>query len=99
MMKKLLFVALAIVLAFSISSLAFAQEKMEGKKEAKHELKSVSCDPTCGFMVRSHDEKELTSIVINHAKAAHDKDLTDKDVKGMMKPVKKMEKKMEEKKG
>jgi len=50
-------------------------------------LKSVACDPSCGFMVQSHNEKELISMVKMHAKKMHNKVLTDKDVKAMMKTV------------
>ncbi len=50
-------------------------------------LKSVSCDPACGFKVQSHDEQELTDIVIAHAKKAHNADITAKDVKAKMKTV------------
>jgi predicted small metal-binding protein len=48
-------------------------------------LKEVTCDPSCGFMVRSHDEKELTEIVKSHAKNAHNMSITDNDVKAKMK--------------
>jgi predicted small metal-binding protein len=48
-------------------------------------LKKVECDPKCGFMVRSHDEKEIVEIAIDHAKKFHDMAITVKDVKGMMK--------------
>jgi predicted small metal-binding protein len=95
MLKKTLGAMLVVILALSIMSVASAQEKKTmGKKTEKTEmaLKSVSCDPACGFMVQSHDEKELTSIVIAHAKSAHHKDLTADDVKGMMKSA--SEKKM-----
>ena len=57
----------------------------QGVAGEEHVLKSVSCDPVCGFMVRSHDEKELNAIVIEHAKTRHDKIMTEKDVKGIMK--------------
>jgi len=90
MLIRLLGVMLVVVFALSISSVAFAQEKKEmGKKMEKGEmaLKSVSCDPACGFKVQSHDGKEITAIVIAHAKNAHNKDLTTNDVEGMMKTV------------
>lgn len=48
-------------------------------------LKQVSCDPECGFMIRSHDEKELTNIVKMHTKNAHNMNITDKDVQDRMK--------------
>lgn len=33
-------------------------------------LKSIECDPKCGFMIRSHDEKEVINIAKEHAKKA-----------------------------
>jgi predicted small metal-binding protein len=79
-------------------SAAGAQDKAGKPAEAKPVLKSVSCAPDCGFMVRSHDEKELTAIVTEHAKKAHNKMITEKEVKAMMKteadlPAKPQEKK------
>jgi predicted small metal-binding protein len=96
MMKRLMIPVLLVLFAFTVSSVAVAQEaKKEGaKKTEKQVLKQVTCDPSCGFMVRSHDEKELAQIVIAHAKNAHNKDLTETDVKAIMKTVK-----MEKKKG
>ena len=87
-----------LILALFLSFSALAQEKTappEAKKTDKMEmskpeakmgpLKSVTCDPACGFMVRSHSEKELISMVKMHAKKMHNKTVTDKDVKEMMK--------------
>jgi len=48
-------------------------------------LKKVECDPKCGFMVRSHDEKEIIEIVIQHAEKSHSMTITEKDIKAMMK--------------
>lgn len=45
-------------------------------------LKKIECDPTCGFMVKSHDEKELIDIVTRHAKESHNMTISEKDVKG-----------------
>jgi predicted small metal-binding protein len=50
-------------------------------------LKQIECDPKCGFLVRSHDEKELITIGIEHAKKAHNMTVSEKDAKGMMKPA------------
>ena len=58
-----------------------------GKEMAMGPLKSVTCDPSCGFMVQSHNEKELIAMVKMHAKKMHNKVLSDKDVKSMMKTV------------
>ena len=95
MFKQFFAAAFLILFSFALVTLGFAQESKTSKahKEAKHlmkqvELKSVSCDPTCGFKVRSHDEKELISIVKTHAKNVHNMDLTDKQVKEMMKTEK-----------
>jgi predicted small metal-binding protein len=96
MMKKLFVPVLLALFAFSAISVAQEMKKEEGKKEAKHELKSVTCDPACGFMVRSHDEAELTAIVKEHAKKAHNMEMTDEQVKEKMK-TEKMKKKMEKK--
>jgi len=49
------------------------------------ELKSISCDPVCGFMVRSHDERELIDIAKAHAKKAHKMNTSDKELKAMVK--------------
>jgi len=57
------------------------------KEMAMGPLKSVACDPSCGFMVQSHNENELISMVKMHAKKMHNKVLSDKDVKAMMKTV------------
>ena len=85
MLHKLIAGALVAVLAFACTTATFAQDvKKEMKKEAGS-LKSVSCDPSCGFMVRSHDEKEIVSVVKAHAKKVHKMNMTDKQVMDMMK--------------
>jgi predicted small metal-binding protein len=48
-------------------------------------LKKIECDPKCGFMVRSHDEKELVEIATEHAKKFHNMTLPEKDIKAMIK--------------
>jgi len=47
-------------------------------------LKKIECDPKCGFMVRSHDEREVINIAMEHAKKSHGMDVTEKDAKGML---------------
>jgi predicted small metal-binding protein len=51
----------------------------------EEKLKKIECDPKCGFLVQSHDEKEIVEIALQHAKKAHKMNITEKDVKGMMK--------------
>jgi len=48
-------------------------------------LKKIECDPKCGFSVRSHDEKEVVEIALQHAKKAHKMAITEKELRGMMK--------------
>lgn len=48
-------------------------------------LKKVECDPKCGFLVQSHDEKEIVEIAVQHAKKSHNMKITEKDVKEMVK--------------
>jgi predicted small metal-binding protein len=49
-------------------------------------LKKIECDPKCGFMVTSHDEKEIIEIATQHAKKFHNLTaITEKDIRGMMK--------------
>ncbi|MGB4780537.1 DUF1059 domain-containing protein [Candidatus Methylomirabilis sp.] len=111
------FFAVTLVFAFSTSMFAQDTPDMKAKKEemkqmgqekmkkmdemGKSGLQSVSCDTVCGFRVTSHDEAELTGMVKMHAKTHHQKEMSDADVKAMMKPVRMREGmmyKMEEKK-
>jgi predicted small metal-binding protein len=48
-------------------------------------LKKIECDPKCGFAIQSHDEKEVIEVASQHAKKAHNMNMTEKEVKGMMK--------------
>lgn len=48
-------------------------------------LKMAECDPKCGFMVRSHDEKEIIDMVKQHAQKVHNMSVSDKDAASMMK--------------
>lgn len=47
-------------------------------------FKKISCDPSCGFEVKSRDEGELITIVKQHAKKFHDMDISDTDVRKRM---------------
>ena len=48
-------------------------------------LEKIECDPRCGFMVRSHDEKELIDLTKLHVKMQHNKEVTDDSLRGMIK--------------
>jgi predicted small metal-binding protein len=47
-------------------------------------LKSIECDPDCGFKVRSHDEKEVLNMAKSHVSHMHNKDVTDSELRKMM---------------
>ena len=47
----------------------------------------VSCEPECGFMVQTHDKKELVGIVKAHVKNMHKKNISEADVMKMAKTV------------
>lgn len=34
-------------------------------------LKQIVCEPECGFMVRSHDSKEVMNLTKQHVNHAH----------------------------
>lgn len=48
-------------------------------------LKQIECDPKCGFMIRSHDEKEIIEVAKEHAKKSHKMKVTEKEIRAMMK--------------
>jgi predicted small metal-binding protein len=47
-------------------------------------LKKLECDPKCGFLVRSHDEKEVLRIALEHAKKFHNMTMTEKEAREML---------------
>lgn len=54
---------------------------------ANKKMAEIDCSPECGFMVRSHDEKEAIQIAKQHAKEIHHENHTDDDMKKYMKMV------------
>lgn len=86
MKMKSLAVVSAISIAVAFSGPAFAADKAAGKSDkAKDTTYSVTCDSPCDFTVKSHDKKEVVSVVKHHAKTHHDMDMADKDVEAMVK--------------
>lgn len=53
----------------------------------KQKLMRISCDPVCGFMIQSHNEKEVVDFGKSHVKNVHKMKVSDSDVKAMMKSV------------
>jgi len=48
-------------------------------------MASIECDPSCGFMVRSHNEREVVDFTKSHVKKAHKKKASDAELKKMIK--------------
>ena len=96
-MKQTILIALFAVAILGMFVVpVFAQEKgekppkQEGKEMTKEPmkvegLKMAACDPACGFRVVSHDESEIVSMLKEHARKHHDKNLTDKEAQAMIK--------------
>ncbi len=95
MARSISTVLFSLLLALTFSTLTFAQEKQEMKADPKADMAktskpkgpmySLTCDDACGFSVRSHDEKEAMSIMKTHAKHAHKMEMSEKQLKDMMK--------------
>ena len=51
----------------------------------KKNLMEVSCDPECGFSIRSHNKNEIVKFVKEHAKNAHNKHVGEEEIKSMIK--------------
>ena len=43
-------------------------------------LEQIACDPGCGFLVRSHDRKELISLTKTHVTKQHGQKVADDDL-------------------
>ncbi|MBI4895603.1 MAG: DUF1059 domain-containing protein [Candidatus Aenigmarchaeota archaeon] len=51
-------------------------------------MKSIECNPDCGFMIRSHEQEEVLSVAKIHAKIQHRLNPTFNELKKMMKSIK-----------
>ena len=51
------------------------------------QMKKIECPAQCNFSVKSHDEKELVAIAIQHAKKSHNMTISEQEVKKMVKPA------------
>jgi predicted small metal-binding protein len=63
----------------------------KGREEVKimeKKLKSITCDPMCGFLVRSHDEEELIEMALAHGNKKHpEMKMTKDQIRSMIKPA------------
>lgn len=95
MVKQLSVLAMLLLLAVVFTTPSFSQGagKMEGKNahkmESKEEMgamKSFSCDDKCGYMVKSHDGKEVLAAAVAHVKKHHkEMKMSEKQIKEMVK--------------
>jgi predicted small metal-binding protein len=60
---------------------------MEQMKQKMENMKQISCDPECGFMIRSHDETEVLGVAKKHIKEKHKMEATMDMLKSRMKAV------------
>ncbi len=85
----------AVLIGAFLTSIPLAvQADMHGDrdKEKKEGLKVVECPPECGFMIRSHEKEEMIEVVKDHARTYHDMEMTDDEVKAVMKDARKAKK-------
>ncbi len=51
------------------------------------QLKKIECPSPCNFSVRSHDEKEIVELTLQHAKKIHNQTMAEQDVRKMIRPA------------
>jgi len=51
------------------------------------QLKKIECPAPCSFSVKSHDEKEIIELAMQHAQKKHNMKISEKEVKEMIKPA------------
>ena len=52
----------------------------------KGQMKMITCDPMCAFMLKDHEEMELVDLAMRHAKNAHpDMNMSMAEVKAQIK--------------
>jgi predicted small metal-binding protein len=51
------------------------------------ELKMLECPSPCSFSIRSHDEKEIIEMAMQHAQKKHNMTVTEQDLRQMIKPA------------
>jgi predicted small metal-binding protein len=51
------------------------------------EMKKLECPSPCSFSIKSHDEKEIIEMAMQHAQKKHNMKATEEDLKKMIKPA------------
>jgi predicted small metal-binding protein len=54
---------------------------------AAGEMKKLECPAPCSFSVKSHDEKEIVEMAMQHAQKKHNMKVSEGDIKKMIKPA------------
>ena len=54
---------------------------------AATEMKKLECPAPCSFSIKSHDEKEIVEMSMQHAQKKHNMKVAESDVKKMIKPA------------
>ena len=49
-----------------------------------NEMKKIECPAPCSFSVKSHDEKEIIELAMQHAQKKHNMKISEKEVKEMI---------------
>jgi len=50
-------------------------------------MKKLECPAPCNFSIKSHDEKEIIEMAIQHAKKSHKMTISEQEVKKMIEPA------------
>jgi predicted small metal-binding protein len=58
-----------------------------GERVMAEAMKKLECPSPCNFSVKSHDEKEIIEMAKQHAKKSHNMEISEKDLKAMIKPA------------
>jgi len=96
MVRKIAAIGVVIALAGILAVPAKAQEaskkevpkaQMKAAMTEMGPVKEIACDPACGFVVRSRNEKELVSIAREHLKTVHHMKMSEKEMKEKVKAV------------
>ena len=60
---------------------------MKEMSNMKPKLKQIDCSPECGFLIRSHDEDEVTKMAKEHVKNVHGMKVSEMEMEEKIKMV------------
>lgn len=50
-------------------------------------LKKIECEPSCGFLIRSHDDDEIVNAALKHVRDQHNPAATLAEARGWLAPA------------